>query len=88
MIRTSPTSTSPARSRVTSATPTSPFAVTFAISRARRSGIVATTIPPASRIPSQHATASGVFGVCRSTRVPGSISSEAAIAEARSCSSA
>ena len=69
--RSSPTS--PARSRVTSATVTRAFVVTFSISRARSSGIVATTIPPASRMPSQHAIASGVFGECSSTRVPGSI---------------
>ena len=56
------------------------FATTFAISPARSSGIVATTIPPASRIPSHAAIASGVFGECSSTRSPGSIASAAATA--------
>ena len=81
ITRTSSTPTSPARSRATSASPTRAFAVTFSISRARRSGIVATTIPPASTMPSQHAIASGVFGECSSTRVPGSIANDAATAD-------
>ncbi len=48
--------------RATSACETRAFSTTFAISPARSSGIVATTIPPASRIPSHAAIASGVFG--------------------------
>ena len=46
-----------------------PSSTTFAISPARSSGIVATTIPPASRMPSHAAIASGVLGECSSTRV-------------------
>ena len=88
ITRTSMTWTSPARSRATSALVTFALATTLSISRARRSGIVATTIPPASRIPSQHAIASGVLGECSSTRSPGSMFSEPATASARSASSA
>ncbi len=73
---------------MTSACVTFALATTFSISRARRSGIVATTTPPASRIPSHAAIASGVLGECSSTRVPGSIASADATASARSRSSA
>ena len=83
ITRTSSRPTSPARSRAASATVTRALVVTFSISRARSSGIVATATPPASRMPSQHAIASGVLGACSSTRCPGSISSDAATAHAR-----
>ena len=45
--------------------------ITFCSSPARSSGIVATTTPPASRIPNQQAISSGEFGPCSSTRLPG-----------------
>ena len=79
--------TSPASSRGASATVGRAFATTFAISPARSSGIVATTIPPASRIPSHAAIASAVLGECSSTRSPGSTRNAAATAAARSPSS-
>ena len=81
--RTSSGPISPAKAPATIACDTCAFSTTFAISPARSSGIVATTTPPASRIPNHAAIVSAVFGACRSTRVPGSISSEAAIASAR-----
>ena len=86
--RTSSSPTSPARSRATIACETCAFSTTLAISPARSSGIVATTIPPANRMPNHAAIASAVFGECSSTRVPGSMPSEPAIASARSRSSA
>jgi hypothetical protein len=85
---TSSTSTSLTRRRATSALVTFALATTLSISRARSSGIVATTIPPASRIPSQQAIASGVLGECSRTRSPRSMFSAPATASARSASSA
>ena len=76
----------------TSACETCALAITFVSSPARRSGIVATTMPPASRIPNQPAISSGEFGPCRRTRLPGheplSSTSAAATADARARSSA
>jgi hypothetical protein len=66
--------------------------ITFASSPARSSGIVATTTPPASRMPNQHAISSGELGPCSSTRLPGtspaSPASVAATSSARERSSA
>jgi len=64
-------STSATSPSSTSACVTCALPITFAISPARSSGIVATTIPPARRIPSHAAINAGVFGPCRSTRLPG-----------------
>ena len=84
--------TSPATRVSASACKTCAFSITFASSPARSSGIVATTTPPASRIPNQHAISSGEFAPCRSTRLPGtsppSPARVAATASARERSSA
>jgi hypothetical protein len=70
--------TSPASGPSTRAWVTWALSITFASSPARSSGIVATTMPPARRMPSQAAIAAGELAACRSTRVPGSMPSAAA----------
>ena len=84
--------TSPATRASAIACETCALPITFASSPARSSGIVATTTPPASRMPNQQAISSGAFGPCSSTRLPGtrpsSSTSAAATASARERSSA
>ena len=83
---------SPATRASASPWETSALAITLPSSLARSSGIVATTTPPARRIPNQQATSSGVLGPCSRTRLPGtspmSSTSTPAMRSARSRSSA